>query len=170
MKPSLKPAIAFYYAIYAITLTFTAIGSFYAPTTPWIEADSTLVKTIYSLLVFYLLISIPFSLKWLSINNKKAKKLTDENEKIKHYRRTIYTVLSITAFGLIASLVCFYLFKEKSCIYMAGIEIIVLFFCKPTERKMITDLLADEEIELPDQDRTSKDDESIQANTKNDKI
>jgi len=167
MKTSLKPAIAFYYAIYVVTLIIAAIGSFYASATPWVAADPAVVKTIYSLLILYLLISIPFSLKWLSTSSKKVRKLTDANEKIKRYRRNICIVLSITAFGLIASLLCFYLFKETSFIYMAGIEIIALLFCKPTEKKMLADLFTDEIDETTDQNTTPETDEPIEKNTKN---
>ncbi|NCA80333.1 MAG: hypothetical protein EOM76_09170 [Sphingobacteriia bacterium] len=163
MKTPFKSVIFCYYAIYAIILIIVALGSYCTPKTPWINADATVIRVIYSILVLYLLFSIPLTLKWFHNNIKKIKQLTDEQKKIERYTKDTYIVLAIISFGLLASLICFYLFKEQSYIYMAGIEIIALLFCKPTGKRMINDLLPEEDKETTSENEPTADDSNKQT-------
>lgn len=144
MKKTLQTLKLFYYTIYVVTLGIVAVGTYCLPISYAIEIAPTTKTMITSILVLFMLISIPLALKNLHKTALKAKEMADEAEKLQIYKRATLLVLALIAIGLLASIICFYLFgKENSYIYMAGIEILALLFCKPSEKRMNADLMSE---------------------------
>jgi uncharacterized membrane protein YgaE (UPF0421/DUF939 family) len=93
-----------------------------------------------------MIISIPLALAGFHRQTKKIIAIEDEREKFKAYQKSATIRLLLVGIGLIGSIIVFFLIRtDASLIYCAGISaIILLFFCKPTEAKMITDLKLEE--------------------------
>lgn len=102
--------------------------------------ESTVGRTLYTVVLLYVIVSLPLSLKSFSIAMKKLKKLPDDGSRERKY--TIYATfrILIISIGLIMSILGFYLIPEKSMFWLAGISAIGLIFCKPTAKKINSDL------------------------------
>lgn len=101
---------------------------------------STLGVTLYTIMLWYVIISLPLTLKLFSMAVKKLKTLPDDGTREKKYIN--YSILRITiiSVGLILSILGFYLIPNKSLFWLAGISAIGLIFCKPTEKRINADL------------------------------
>jgi len=99
-----------------------------------------------SIVIFYMIISIPLGLSSFSKQTKKCREIEDEKIKFQTYKKAAYQRLILVGSGLIFSIIVFFLLRtDVSLIFCAGISaIILLFFCKPTEAKISSDLNMDE--------------------------
>lgn len=138
--PKIILNITYYIALILIIITtmlcynYTYIKNIYLPSN-----DPTSI-TIYTIIIWYVILTFPLSFKGFSLAIKHLKKLPDDGSREHYYK--IYGVIRIIimTIGFIASIIGFYLLQQKSLIWLAGISAIGLIICKPTEKKIDTDL------------------------------
>lgn len=142
MKKTIKSIAQVYYIIYATTILFTVVGYLMniQGQTRSVDPKSTIGIALSSILILYILISIPFALGGFHRMTKKWKLIEDEKLKLAKYEKGAILRLAAIGTGLIASVVLFYVMNDISMIYCVGITAIALLFCKPTEAKIESDL------------------------------
>ncbi len=82
-------------------------------------------------MILFTVASIPFALKYFSNKTTKIEATEDELLKEKLIIRNGITRITIIGLGFALNILFFYLLREQSMIYMAGISAIALFFAKP---------------------------------------
>ena len=146
MDRLLKQISQTYYYIYTATILITVTG--YVLTMNdfnSIPMNSPTGIALKSIVIFYMIISIPLGLSSFSKQTKKCLEIDDEKIKFQAYKKAAYQRLILVGSGLIFSIIVFFLLRDVSLIFCAGISaIILLFFCKPTEAKISSDLNMDE--------------------------
>jgi hypothetical protein len=142
-----------YYLVYTSTILSTIIGYYLTmnrESTP--DVKSELSITLSSMIIMYLIISIPATLALFHRNLKKWREIEDEFLKHKKYIAGAKLRLFVVGVGLVASVIGhFILFAgttNMSMIACAGISFIALFFCKPSASKVASEL----EIEADDEE------------------
>lgn len=147
MKKLLKKLTFQYYLVYVAATLTAVIGFQLNRSGVFIDPASSLGIALNSILIIFLIGSIPIT---LAIFNKKAKQwalLEDVQERFMRYRKGSEIRLLIIGLGFILGVLFFFLTNSQSMIFCAGISAIALFFCKPAEVKIISEL----QIEDPDQ-------------------
>lgn len=104
------------------------------------DANSQISTTYYTIVLWYVIITFPLSLKLFSIGVKRLKQIPDDGSREHYYK--IYGVLrlAVMTIGLIASIIGIYIFQVKHLFWVAGICIIGVILCKPTEKRIDSDL------------------------------
>jgi len=146
MKKTLKKITQFYYYIYTATILSTVVGyMFTLNSNNHIDPLSPSGIALKSIVILYLLITIPLSLAGFHRMTLKWRKIEDEFLKLKEYQKGAILRLILIGIGLIGSIIVFFVLRtDISLIYCFGIEAIALFFCKPSEGKIISDLKLEE--------------------------
>jgi len=147
MKKVVKKITLVYYVIYAATILLTAMGYLLniQGVTAIIDPQSSTGIALSSIIILYILISIPLSLGGFHRMTKKWRLIEDETLKFAKYEKGAVLRLIAIGVGLVGSVILFYITYNISMIYCVGITAITLLFCKPSEDKMIADLKLDEE-------------------------
>jgi len=141
MERIAKKINAFYYLVYTATILSTVVGyTLTLNTDRAIAPQSPLGITLSSILIIYILISIPGSLAAFFRYTKKISKLEDKNIKLKKYENAAIARLLAVGSALVASVIIFFFLRNESIIYCAGISAIALFFCKPNVTKIANEL------------------------------
>lgn len=106
----------------------------------YFDANSQASTTYYTFVLWYVIITFPLSLKLFSIGVKRLKQIPDDGSREHYYK--IYGVLrlAVMTIGLIASIIGIYIFQVKHLFWVAGICIIGIILCKPTEKRINADL------------------------------
>jgi hypothetical protein len=149
IKQVLKKLVFRYYLVYVATLIVAATGFQLHRSGLFIDPQSVFQTVISSALIILIIGSIPIT---LSVFSKKAKQwavIEDVPTKLALYERGSTIRLIIIGSGFLLGVLFFFLMKppaSQSMIFCAGISAIALFFCKPAEVKIISDL----QIEEPD--------------------
>lgn len=133
-----------YYGIYTTTILLAVFIFLNKNNVSYIEARSTVGITLTDIVILYMLISIPLSLGGFFRMAKKWRLIENENLKFKEYQKGSILRLILIGVGLIGSIIVFYLLRDISLVYCAGIAALALIFCKPSESKMISELKLDE--------------------------
>ena len=136
-----------YYLIYTLTILSTIIGYMMTMNTEnTVSLTSNLSITLSSVVILYIIISIPSALALFHRYTKKLALMEDKFTKLNKYASAATLRLLVVGSGLVISVIVFYIIRNQSIIFCAGISAIALLFCKPTEGKIISDLkLEDEE-------------------------
>jgi hypothetical protein len=136
-----------YSLIYTATILATFIGyaliSTGESTIP--SPKSELSISLSTLVIAYILISIPAALAIFHRNTKKWAAIEDRFTKINKYVTGAKLRLLVVGLGLVMSVVVFYILRTPSMIFCALIAAVALLFCRPSENKIISDLKLDEE-------------------------
>ncbi|MFT3753482.1 MAG: hypothetical protein QM800_11625 [Paludibacter sp.] len=141
-----------YYLVYTTTILSTILGYYLTmnrEAAPDLKSESTIAVS--SLIILYILISIPAALALFHRNLKKWREIQDEFLKHKKYISGAKLRLLVVGTGLVASVVGHFMLyagtQNMSMIACAGIAAIALFFCKPLVNKVANELEieADEE-------------------------
>lgn len=136
-----------YSLIYTATILATIIGyvltSTGESTIP--SPKSELSISLSTLVIAYILISIPAALAIFHRNTKKWAAIEDRFTKINKYVAGAKLRLLVVGLGLVMSVVIFYILRTPSMIFCAGIAAVALLFCRPSESRIISDLKLDEE-------------------------
>ena len=145
MESIIKRINIAYYLIYTLTILATFIGYLTTMNSQnSIDIKSDFSITISSLVILYIIISIPGALALFYRSTKKWLEIEDNFTKLNKYATgAIWRLLAI-GFGLVFSVIAFYFIRTQSMIFCAGIAAIALIFCKPTESKITSDLKLDE--------------------------
>lgn len=144
MKKVLKKLTLIYYLIYIATIVVALLGFQFFKTGYTIDDKSQLGITVSSALIVLIIGSIPLT---LAIFNKKAKQwaiIEDTKTKLLKYEKGSIIRLVIVGTGLLLGVFFFFIMNSQSMIFSAGIAAIALFFCKPAEVKIISDLQLEE--------------------------
>ncbi len=106
----------------------------------YFDANSQISTTYYTIVLWYVIITFPLSLKLFSLGVKRLKQIPDDGSREHYYK--IYGVLrlAVMTIGLIASIIGIYIFQVKHLFWVAGICIIGVILCKPTEKRINADL------------------------------
>lgn len=106
----------------------------------YFDANSQASTTYYTFVLWYVIITFPLSLKLFSLGVKRLKQIPDDGSREHYYK--IYGVLrlAVMTIGLIASIIGIYIFQVKHLFWVAGICIIGIILCKPTEKRINSDL------------------------------
>ena len=142
MEKTVKKIGLVYYLIYTTTILITVVGYLLTlKSESNLDSKSPLGIALTSIVILYILISIPLSLGGFYKMTKKWISIEDETLKFKKYENGAILRLLLIGIGLIVSIVVFFLIRtDISLIYCAGIAAIALLFCRPSEGKMISEL------------------------------
>jgi len=145
MERIVKKIYLAYYLIYTLTIIATIIGYFISQSSETIvNVKSQLSINLSSFVILYIIVSIPGSLSLFHRATKKWIAIEDLSTKLEKYTTGATLRIFAVGFGLILSVVSFYIIRTPSMIFCAGIAAIALIFCKPTENKINSDLKLDE--------------------------
>jgi hypothetical protein len=147
MEKIVKKINLAYSLIYTATILATIIGYMLTSTSESTipSPKSELSISLSTLVIAYILISIPAALAIFHRNTKKWAAIEDRFTKINKYVTGAKLRLLVVGLGLVMSVVIFYILRTPSMIFCAGIAAVALLFCRPSENKIISDLKLDEE-------------------------
>lgn len=144
MKKTLTKITIAYYVVY-IAAVLAATAGFYILREGFsIDVQSQTGITLSSVLIIFIIGSIPVTLGLFHRYLKKIAVLEDVEIKLKKYEMASYLRLTIIGLGLIFGVLFFYILHSQSMLFCAGIAAIALFFCKPSKSKMLNDIDIDE--------------------------
>lgn len=144
MKKTLKLLRLTYYSVYLTAIIAAFSGYTILKNGLTIDPKSDIGVTLQSILIIFIIGSIPLTLATFNRMTKKWAELNNIDEKIIKYRRAGIIRIIIIGLGLILGVVFFYVMQSQSMIFIAGIAAVALFFCKPSENKIIIDLKLEE--------------------------
>ena len=106
----------------------------------YFDPESQISINYYTAVLWYVIITFPLSLKLFSVAVKRLKQIPDDGSREHYYK--IYGILRLTVItiGLIASIIGIYIFQTKHLFWVAGICMIGIILCKPTEKRINADL------------------------------
>ena len=90
--------------------------------------------------ILMLLICIPGGLKLYAVKVKALQNIADKEEKLNQYVSWNIVRLALIEAPLFFSLVVYFLTKNNSMLFCAGIAIMALIFCKPSLQRMKEEL------------------------------
>lgn len=144
MKKTLQNIAIAYYAVYVAAILSAMLGYYILKSGYTVDPLSQWGVTISSALIILIIGSIPATLAVFHKLTKKWAKLTNEEEMFRKYRKAAIIRILIIGLGLVAGILFFYILNSQSMIFCAGISAIALFFCKPNEGKIVSDLKLNE--------------------------
>lgn len=106
----------------------------------YFNPNSQISITYYTIVLWYVIITFPLSLKLFSLGVKHLKRLPDDGSREYYYKTYGIIRLTTLTIGLIASILGIYIFQVKHLFWVAGICIIGIIICKPTEKRINTDI------------------------------
>lgn len=138
-----------YYMVYTATILSTIISYYLTMNSEeTMNMKSNFTITLSSIIILYIIISIPASLALFHRNLKKIRVIEDDFVKFKKYTSAAQLRLFVVGFGLIISIIGHFILyvhtANFSMIFCALIAAGGLLFCKPTETKIISDLNIEE--------------------------
>lgn len=144
MKKTLKLLKLTYYSVYLAAIIAAFSGYTFFKNGLTIDSKSDAGVTLQSILILFIIGSIPLTLAAFNRMTKKWAEIDNTDEKIKKYQEAGILRIVIIGLGLIVGVVFYYVMQSQSMIFAAGIATIALFFCRPSENKIIIDLKLDE--------------------------
>ncbi len=144
MKKTLTKITIAYYIVYIAAVVAATAGFYLLREGVSIDVQSQTGIALSSVLIIYIIGSIPVTLGLFHRYSKKIATLEDVQIRVKKYEIASYLRLTIIGLGLILGVLFFYILHSQSMLFCAGIAAIALFFCKPSQSKMLTDLDIDE--------------------------
>lgn len=101
----------------------------------------------YNIMLWYVIITLPGALTLYRLGVKQLVAKRDREDIRARYTGLGLARMLVIGLGLIASILIFYISGERSMFWLAAIEAVGLVFCKPTTRKIDSELNADEDAE-----------------------
>lgn len=143
MKTTLRKITIAYYLVYLAAIVAATAGLAIMKAGFTIDSTTDLGIAINSVLIIFIIGSVPLSL-WV-FNNKLKNwiKLPTEHEKLQKYQKAALIRLMILGAGLVLGVVFYYVLTLQSMIFSAAIAAVGVFFCKPSEKKIRTELELD---------------------------
>jgi len=130
-----------YYLVFTSTILSAFIGYFIAlKNDAIVDNKNPMSITLSSVLIIYILASIPGSLSLFYRYSRKLRTIENENLKFQKYQKAAALRLIAVGLGLVGSVIIFFILRNQSIIFCFGISAIALFFCKPTISKIASDL------------------------------
>jgi len=140
MNKTFKKLTFVYYLMFVAMIAAVALGYYCLKNGFLIDIKSQTGITIQSIVILYIIISLPLSLYFFNKMTKKWQLIENDTEKLRPYEKWSIIRLFIVGFGIFAGIFLYYLMQSQSMLFCAGISAIGLFFCKPTKNKIISEL------------------------------
>ena len=106
----------------------------------YFDPESQISTTYYTIVIWYVIITLPLSIKLFDFGIKRLKKFPDDGTREYYYKTYAIIRLLLITIGLVASILGFYIFQVKPLFWLAGISMIGLIYSKPTEKRINADL------------------------------
>jgi len=140
IKKALNSITMTYYVMY-IAAIFTSFFIYYLNSKSLnIVVDKETSIAVSSLIILYVIGSIPFALAGFFYLSKKWAVIPAKEDRLIKYTKYAQLRLVIIGLGLLMGIVAFYILGESSMIFCAGMSAIALIFCKPSMIKIINEL------------------------------
>lgn len=144
MRHPKHPLTIVYYIILLLAVLAAMIGYYLAFNRGiLIPKETTTATTIYTIILCYVIITLPLSFSLFTLKLKKIRLIDDQQLRYRRYVNCAALRLVIISVGLTASILFYYLTKQMSLFWLAGIEAIGAIICKPTVRRIEADLETD---------------------------
>jgi small-conductance mechanosensitive channel len=143
IKKAYKKIVLIYFIMYGAALAMGFLIYYSNTLNQNLLLNANQEIALSSLVIMYIMISIPLSLGGFYWLTKKWIALPDKEERLVQYTKFAQWRLFIIGFGFILGIFAFYVLKENSMLYSAGMSAIALVFCKPTLSKISNDLELD---------------------------
>jgi len=140
MKQTLRQLVLTYYAVYIAAIAAALSGIYILKSGFSIDPLSTLGTTFNSILIIFIIGSIPITLGYFNKLTKGWATFENEHIKLEKYKKAGTIRIVIVGLGLVFGVLFFYIMSSQSMIFCAGIAAIALFFCKPTEARIRAEL------------------------------
>lgn len=147
MKKTLGYIRLTFYTVYAAAIILAFAGYYILKNGISIDPQSEIGVTLQSILILLIIGSIPLTLATFNRMTKKWAVIEDRELKILKYRQASIIRIIIIGLGLLLGVAFYYIMQSQSMLFSAGIAAIALFFCKPSESKIMIDLNLDEQID-----------------------
>lgn len=140
-----KKSLLWAYYLCWILVVLVAVGAYLLSRSNMLITEPQSITTIKSILIIYVLGSIPFAL-WY--HHREWKKMTEEEcemtnaQKFIRYRTVSLLRLGLIVFGLMACILFCYLMVQRDLLYLALIVAMAMLFCKPSSKQMTAELEA----------------------------
>ena len=140
MQPKAILTLA-YYLVMIVTLIVGMIGYYLAVNLGiGLYPDTPAATAWYSIIIIYVLASIPFALWLFHYKIKRIKSVPDNGTREKYYIRFGLIRLGLVGFGLIISIFAYFLLRQNSLIWLAGMAAIAFIFCRPNAIRIESDI------------------------------
>jgi len=140
MKQTLRQLQIAYYSVYLAAIATATSGYYILKSGFTIDPLSATGTTLNTLLIIFIIGSVPLTLGYFNKLTKKWALIEDEIQRLENYRKAGTIRIAIIGLGLVLGVLFFYIMNSQSMIFCAGIAAIALFFCKPTEAKISSEL------------------------------
>lgn len=145
MKKILRILTLVYYTNYILALLSALIGYYFLRNNIKIDAQSEIGIIISTILIILIIGSVPLTLSIFNRYTKKIVTIEDIETRIAKYQAAGIVRIQIMGLGLVLGVLFFYLMGSQSMLFCGGIAAIGLFFCKPTQAKISSELQIDED-------------------------
>lgn len=136
-----KHRLTVVYYVVLLMAVLAAMGGYYVSVVRgWGVVDEGVSTVVYSVVLLYVLLSLPLSFWLFSVKMKGIRLMEDEGLRYGAYVRWAALRLVVIMVGLVASVFCYYLLRDMSLFWLAGICAIAVIVCKPTEGRIDADL------------------------------
>lgn len=140
MKQPIKTLNIIYYSFYVCYLCLIYLLGFALKMDALFEPNETADVVIQDIVVWYVLASIPGALYGFKRKMRAVSQLPEEKRSDAYVKWAIIRMLVI-GFGPFLTLPAFYLLNQQtSMLFAAGMSLVALYFCKPTEKKMYMEM------------------------------
>lgn len=147
MKTLQKQLSTFYYSVLVLAVLFAVVGGYFFKENNLVITNNITIDVLKSIIIVYMLIIIPLSLKIFSTKVKKIAQIDDENEKFAKYLSIAKVRIMLIADIVFIGIFAFFILQKTSIqtpqydfFYIAGIGAITLIFCQPTKNRIENDL------------------------------
>lgn len=134
----------FYYAFYvlAVGLVCLMIYLMRMGGLAMLEPQSPAGQAVQYLVIFYVIASVPGALYGFKrMIDTRVKPIEDSDEKLREYKHWSIIRIVLIGIGVLLGIAAFYLLKTyQSMLWCAGISLIALYFCKPSEGRVQQEL------------------------------
>lgn len=140
MKKVIKNLNIAYNALFIIAFATIFIGKFVIKNQFNIDPLSQAGITLQSVLTIFIVGAVPASLYLFNRATKQWATIESIEEKLKKYLTGSYIRLAVMGTALVLGILFFYVMQNRSLLFCAAIAVIGLFFCKPSEAKILSEL------------------------------
>ena len=147
MKTLQKKLSTFYYTVFVSAALFAVLIGYFFKANNLVITNNIIIDVLKSVIIVYMLIIIPFSLKVFSVKTKKIAQIENETEKFAKYSFLVKTRIMLISDIIFIGILAFFILQKTDIqtlqydfLYVAGIGAVALIFCHPTINKIENDL------------------------------
>lgn len=140
MKQTLIQLFITLISVYLIALISAISGYYFLKSSVYIDPLSENGVALNTLLLFFIIGSIPLSLAIFNRQTKKWALLEDKNLRISSYKNAGIIRILIIGFSLVLGIAFYYIMNSQSMLFSAAMAAVALIFCIPTKAKISTEL------------------------------